>query len=141
MNKRKLCMRLWVCVRQRATHRQQHEYRGCEDIRGCFRQIHSQSIPGGCEFSVRNSHHHPSFYIHSQLGFTIHTSPASPREQTRPRMKFSTLENATSHKGGWQALCVLCSFRSKIFSLLSCLTAVQSHLPGLAVSGQTHLSS
>lgn len=51
-----------------------------------------------------------------------------------PYTKFSTLEKSAFVKAFGKALCLLCSFRSKIFSHRSRLTNVQSHLHGLTVS-------
>ena len=101
---------------------------GCEGVRNYFRWIHSHSIAGGCEFSIRRSHQHlhPTS-IHSWVSLCTclqqHPGNRSDRAPSSLHWRMPPF-----HKGNQRVLCTLCSFRNKIFftSIMSDHYAVTS---------------
>lgn len=142
MSGRKLYMCLWVCVWQRGTHRQQHEYLCCEDVQGCLRPWFTVILflidMNSVLETATTVFYCTSVHIWLSLYTCLWQPPVNRSDHAQIYLCWRT---PPFQKSDWWCFACSVPLGARFFSHPSCLTAVWSHLPVLAVSGRTHLSS
>ena len=141
MSKRKLCVCLWACMRQRVIHRQPQADRAVKVSGITLDGFTVIPFLVGVNSALEGAT--SIFILHPfTAGFhSAHVSSSTQGTDLTVHQVLCTGECPPFTKAISECFAHSVLLGTRFFSHLSCLTTMQSHLPSLAMSAQTHVSS